>query len=283
MLFGGDGHVNAGDTANFGYFDKFSVSLWVQADHPTGTLVSRMTPVDEGAGWALHLDNGRLQFNLVKRWLDDAIRVETRDPLPSGKWCHVAATYDGSRVAGGIRLWVDGRPAPLNTKLDRLNQTFAVATEPLRIGGGAAPFRGAIDEVRLFQRDLTGDEVRVLSVSQSVAEILGIPSVHRTGNQQDKLRRFHLAHHAPPEIRAAHAERFRLQRERRAFHESLPTVMVMQEMPEPRATHVLVRGQYDNPGARVFPSVPAIFPPWRPTRPEIGSASPVGWSSPTTL
>ena len=258
--FGGDVQVNAGDTANFGYFDKFSVSLWFRADHPTGTLVSRMTPVDEGAGWALHLNDGRLQVNLVKRWLDDAIRVETRDLLPLGRWCHVVVTYDGSRVAGGIQLWIDGRAAPLTTKLDRLNQTFAVATEPLRIGGGATPFRGAIDEVRLFQRDLTVDEVRVLSVSESVARILGIPIADRTENQRDKLRRFHLEHHAPPEIRAAHADLIRLRKERRTFHESLPTVMVMREMPEPRATHVLVRGQYDNPGERVFPGVPAIFP-----------------------
>ena len=34
--------------------------------------------------------------------------------------------------------------------------------------------------------------------------------------------------------------------------------MVMEEMPAPRATHVLIRGQYDQPGPRVEPGVPAL-------------------------
>ncbi len=40
--------------------------------------------------------------------------------------------------------------------------------------------------------------------------------------------------------------------------------MVMREMPSPRPTHVLIRGQYDQPGPRVEPGVPgAIAPsPW---------------------
>jgi Protein of unknown function (DUF1553) len=37
--------------------------------------------------------------------------------------------------------------------------------------------------------------------------------------------------------------------------------MVMEEMKEPRATFVLIRGQYDKPGARVTPGVPAALPP----------------------
>ena len=48
------------------------------------------------------------------------------------------ATYDGSRVAAGIKIYVDGRPEPLHVIVDDLNQTFAVE-EPLRIGGGGGP------------------------------------------------------------------------------------------------------------------------------------------------
>jgi hypothetical protein len=38
--------------------------------------------------------------------------------------------------------------------------------------------------------------------------------------------------------------------------------MVMEEMPTPRATHVLVRGQYDKPGEVVTPGVPDCLSPW---------------------
>ena len=42
---------------------------------------------------------------------------------------------------------------------------------------------------------------------------------------------------------------------------SFPTVMVMQESPTPRETHLLLRGAYDRPGEKVSPGVPATLPP----------------------
>ncbi len=41
----------------------------------------------------------------------------------------------------------------------------------------------------------------------------------------------------------------------------VPTTMVMQEMPAPRLTHVLIRGQYDQPGPPVGPGVPGAIAP----------------------
>jgi len=253
--------VNAGDVGNFGYFDKFSIAAWINAAGPNGTVISRMTPVEEGDGYYMHLQNGRLQVNLVKRWLDDAIRVESHEPIPLSRWCHIAIVYDGSRVAAGIKVYIDGRLVSMDVKLDRLNQTFAAKTEPLRIGSGHSSFSGSIDDVRLYNRDLSAAEAALLAVPQTVSEILAIGREARTDAQQHKLAQYFLAIQAPAEIRDAHQNLVRLQRERRAFEESLPTVMVMQEMDQPRATHVLIRGQYDQPGEKVEPGVPAAFPP----------------------
>ena len=251
---------NAGDAADFGYFDKFTISAWVRPEATEGTILSRVTPVEEGAGYALHLHEGRVQLNLVKRWLDDSLRVETRDPLPIGRWSHVVATYDGTRLASGIRIYVDGVSVPLVTRLDKLNQTFSVKTEPLRIGGGSHPFRGALDEVRVYRRDLSGEEAAMLAVPASITDILKQPAAERTPAAALKLAHWYLETHAPEEFREADRERTRLTRERHAFRAALPTVMVMEELPTPRATHVLTRGQYDQPGERVEPGVPAIFP-----------------------
>jgi len=253
--------VNAGDVGNFGYFDKFSIAAWINAAGPNGTIISRMTPVEEGDGYYVHLQNGRLQVNLVKRWLDDAIRVESHEPIPLNRWCHIAIVYDGSRVAAGIKVYIDGRLVSMDVKLDRLNQTFAAKTEPLRIGTGHSSFSGSIDDVRLYSRDLSAADAALLAVPQTVFEILALGKDVRTDAQQHKLAQYFLATQAPAEIREAHQNLVRLRRERRAFEESLPTVMVMQEMDQPRTTHVLIRGQYDQPGEKVEPGVPAAFPP----------------------
>ena len=47
-----------------------------------GTIVSRMVDEPQGEGYSVVLDAGKVQVNLVKRWLDDAIRVETKIRCP---------------------------------------------------------------------------------------------------------------------------------------------------------------------------------------------------------
>ncbi|MFP6632633.1 MAG: DUF1553 domain-containing protein, partial [Planctomycetota bacterium] len=47
---------------------------------------------------------------------------------------------------------------------------------------------------------------------------------------------------------------------------SFPETMIMQDMPRPRATHILHRGQYNEPGKKVQPGVPAIFPGMKKNR-----------------
>jgi mono/diheme cytochrome c family protein len=52
-----------------------------------------------------------------------------------------------------------------------------------------------------------------------------------------------------------------LHQARAALDKQVPTTMVMQEMPKPRDTYLLVRGQYDRHGAKVTTGVPAALPP----------------------
>src|SRR5205823_3326 len=57
----GTRHLDAGDVANFGFYDRFSVSAWVYArDHHGGTVVSRMKDEPQGEGYAVVLHNGRV-------------------------------------------------------------------------------------------------------------------------------------------------------------------------------------------------------------------------------
>jgi hypothetical protein len=69
---------------------------------------------------------------------------------------------------------------------------------------------------------------------------------------------------APEAIRQAAREVDRLRRQREALWESIPTTMVMEEMPRPRETHVLQRGVDDKPGEKVFPGVPGVLSPLPP-------------------
>ena len=195
----------------------------------------------------------------MKRWLDDAIRVETTAVIPADKWTHVGVTYDGSRVAAGVKIYVDGKLEPIKVLLDELNQTFQ-SKEPLRIGAGGGTgrrFVGSIDEPSVYDAALTAEEIQVLATSESITDILRLPAARRTEGQARKLRDCFLATDAAVWARELNAQVRSARTAVDELAESIPTTMVMEELRVPRATHVLIRGQYDQLGARVEPGVPA--------------------------
>jgi len=264
--FDGRRFVNAADVGKFGYFDKFTCGAWIHLkDARGGTVLSRMTDAPRAGGYYVQLVDGRIQVNLVRRWLDDAVRVESERRLARGRWYHVMVTYDGSRVARGIKIYVNGKEQALNVHLDAMNQSFG-SSEPFRIGAGGglgSRFRGYIDDVRIYDRDLSANEVEAVATIDSITDIAVIPADQRSKSQSKKLRACYLETAAPKPIQHAYRQVVRLRREKRQLIESFPTTMVMQEMREPRSTYVLIRGEYDKPGEEVTPGVPAALSPLR--------------------
>ncbi|MDA1053053.1 MAG: DUF1553 domain-containing protein [Planctomycetota bacterium] len=259
--FDGKRFIDAGEVANFGYFDSFSIAAWIRpATADAGTVVSKMTDAEEADGYYVQVQDGHIHVNLVKRWLDDCIRVETESTIEPNKWTHLLVTYDGSRVAKGISVYVNGERVPMKVNYDFINQTFA-ATEPLRIGGGGGEkgrFRGLIDEVQVYERCLSDEEAAIASVADSVQVLVARDAGKRTVQQQQKLAAYFLARVAPVEIREQHEQVVTLKEQRHQLVESFPTVMVMEEG-APRETHILQRGEYNKPGTPVTPGVPAIL------------------------
>lgn len=258
----GDGKrfYQAGNVAKFGFYDAFTGACWIQ---PTGlqdgTILSKMTDVADGDGWYFRLTDGRLQVHLVKRYLDDALRVETVDRLSPDKWQHVTFSYTGSRTADGVSIFVDGKRVPVRVLLDELNQDF-VSNEPLRVGGGGGPegrFQGAIDEVRLFGTALDAEAVLSLVATKSLVEILALPTKERSPAEALKLRRYFIGNHLPAHLADTLQKQQVAREERTKLLAEIPTVMVMEELPVPRETHILLRGEYDKPGEVVTPAVPA--------------------------
>ena len=256
--FDGNSYLSAQGAGGFGFPDSFSVAAWVKpVDGATGGIVSRMVDTTDVAGWGLHLRDGHVQVNLVSRWLDDALRVETEAPLKPNEWQHVAMTYDGTRVASGVNVYINGEPAPLRVNLDALNQTF-LKEEPLRIGTGnnQEHFTGAIADVRVYSQALSNREVSIISVAEPIPELAEFKSDQRAPAQATKLEEFFLTHSAALDIQSAYAAMRDAEEAYAKYERSLPNTMVMAERPQRQAAHVLMRGAYDKPGEVVTAGVP---------------------------
>ena len=263
LKFDGSTHVEAGDLANFDRTDKFSYGAWVNvADKEAATVLSRMDDATAHRGYDLLLVGGKLTAHLVYRWPDEALHVVSKTEVPVGKWTHVFATYDGSSKAEGFKLYIDGKRVDVEITNNLLTAS-PKTTKPLRIGRrtNGAPFRGLIDEVRLYDRELTADEVLAVAESDSLRDLLAIAPDKRTAEQTQIIVKSHLTR-SDADYQRLVKERADSNKLRSDLEKAFPSAMVMLEMPAPRKTFVLKRGQYDAPADEVQPDVPASLLPF---------------------
>ena len=136
--------------------------------------------------------------------------------------------------------------------------TFA-AKQPLLLGaGGPGPrYAGKLDDLRIYGRVLSAEEAESLATLTPIDAIADLPRAERTPAQAKKLAACFLDRHAPAVVTAARSKVAQLEQQKSKLEDSIPTTMVMQEMPEPRPAFVLSRGEYDKPAERVSPGVPA--------------------------
>ena len=266
--FDGAAALPVGEEPNPNYDERFTIAAWINAEDPNGAILSKTDPEadDQGdgfGGWGFYLIDGKLKLLMVQRWLDDALRVATAAPVTLGEWHHVAVSYDGSRFATGVQFYVDGKPVELEVELDSINQDTKGKT-PIRIGAGGGlkkGFSGSIDELRMYTGVVSPEQVAVLATPETLDRIAAIPETQRTPGQREKLRLARLERYGPEKLTTAWKALVEARRERAALKDTFPTVMVMEEMREPRETHRLNRGVYDMPAEKVTRATPAVLPP----------------------
>ncbi len=264
LEFDGGNYVDAGDVGGFEGSEPCSFTAWI---HPTSnepsTILSRMDEADGHRGYDLILEEGKLATHFVHHWPDKAFKLITKQPLSLSAWHHVAVTYDGSRAATGVKLYVDGQPQEVDIPTSNPLEGTLLTAKPFHIGRrhASAPFRGRIDEIRLYGAVLAAEDVRILAQGESLADLLPILATapaERTPAQLDRLRTYYLEQ-VDPVTRDARAELATIAQRRTELDKAIPLTMVMAEQSPRRVTHVLKRGQYDQPGDVVEPGVLSAF------------------------
>ncbi len=160
--FDGDTQVTFGNVGAFDRRDPFSLAVWIKG---RGNLpMSILQKLDDGVrrrGYEWAFDDIKLVG--IQRWAakltvtlasepSKKIQVRTRERLRLGDWYHVAAVYDGSGKAAGLRIFVNGELFATDVVRDTL--TGPLKTDaPLRVGSKdlGTPFTGQLDDLRLVR------------------------------------------------------------------------------------------------------------------------------------
>ncbi len=238
----------AGWAAIWDINDSFTLSARIYADQtPDGSILTRMVDNPRGKGFGLHADDGKIHFNITSIYADDALRLETEPVLKANEWYTITASYDGSKMAQGVKVYLNGKQIETKVLLDTLYRPFVNAgaqfPQPLRIGmgwGSERRFNGKVDQARAWARVLEPEKVVAIAGSGDRAKVArwAFEDSTETGKQLNALR---------------------WQKEK--LMASFPTVMVMAERSPRRDTFILTRGEYDKPADKVDPGVPASLPP----------------------
>ena len=243
--------------------DAFSFGCWIYSNgQPAGAPIARMDDARNHRGWDILLYNdGKIAVHVINKGPDNSAKVDGVGGFKPKTWHHVFATYDGSSKAAGIRLYVDGREIETATQKDSLSGSI-ISQAPFTVGrrSPGSVFNGFVDDVRIYDRELSADEVALLFDDVLLGPVVNIQE--RTDEQTRQLQEHFLKSESQPYQDLA-KEIEQLNGKLADLRKPLTSVMVMQDLPKPRQTYVLSRGQYDAPDKErpVEPGVPEFLSP----------------------
>ncbi|MDY6766441.1 MAG: LamG domain-containing protein [Candidatus Nanohaloarchaea archaeon] len=144
---GSDDNVTVPDTASLDIDGNITVAAWVNASGNVTTAVPGVGPVvEKGGAYGVWANTTTAVFELDGQNVTAAV---------DGGWTHILGTYNGTHQD----LYVDGErqtSAPASI-------TISSNTQALGIGDG---YNGTVDDVRVWNRSLTGAEVEWLYLKE---------------------------------------------------------------------------------------------------------------------
>lgn len=260
----GDNTMVAKDVPEMRRSYPLSMSMWL---HPLekmdrAVLASRARSGIDSASKGFELileEGGRLAFALVHFSPGNEIRIRARQPLAINEWTHVAATYDGSSRASGLALYINGERIDAEVIRDNLYRDIVYRSEwgdevgkdsvdlAFALAGryNDSSYRnGHMDEFAFYDCELSAPEVRQLA---------GLPD---TSKDEDWFAWY--MRERDPETIKMHKELKHFRERENQLSGKAVELMVMKEWEGPRkATHILNRGQYNEPKEEVLPNTPA--------------------------
>ena len=155
----GEGEATCPAPMPFFHTGGITIAMWCKPSEPNQSDHWLLNTVGKGTdGYRLGLGGGRPIWQVpLSSW---SHRLSAPDPLPADQWSHIAASFDNRM----LRLYVNG------VEVGSLERTGFInpSSNNLVLGGysvglARARFQGALDDVRIYRRVLTADEIATLA------------------------------------------------------------------------------------------------------------------------
>jgi hypothetical protein len=240
----------------------FTIAMRVYYPAPDAnwTVISQVngqvTESKDKRGWTFDIQGRQATFRFFGENGEMIVaRSGAAGRMMPGNWYHVAITYDGTRRKDrAFQVYFNSIRVPVEGRVESARPVLRGSTanqEPLRIAsdGGKGKFTGgAIEDLRIYERILSSEEVHLLSLLPSVREKKPYALARWNAFQDSKDYRRNLDHLA------------RLESEEKGILSRGAVTHVMVEKEDsPAKANILFRGMYDQPREEVLADVPAIL------------------------
>jgi len=197
---GVDDNINMGDPQELGFTGAFSISAWVKIDNMPSVaedhqgIVTKWDHTNNKASYYLSLRNddsddfGNFRALLYNDTINQYLEVKgSNDSAIEGSWYNVVITYNGgiSGDAGDLNLYVNGVLTDSNsqnasfTGLEDVDADFVIGGwDPDHSGGKI--FNGIIDEVRVYDTELSHGQIKQLYNMNSGSFSVGASSLPKS-------------------------------------------------------------------------------------------------------
>lgn len=261
----GDVYLNLHSTGIFRKSEPFTIGMWIWVPKAfkEGVIFHKSDAerLYNFKGFNVSIKNDQLEIMMAHTAPSNAIIKKATQAVPREKWIHLSLVYDGSSKAAGFELYQDGEVVPMDIIKDKLYKDilFFTKKEPgLQVGGwyrGSGFTGGKVDDIVVYDRKLTQFELEILAGKKRWSSISDKPVELLTASDKNILTQYY-SNHIDPTILI---EKEQLKKWRTDLSDSMKHVkelMVMEEMPQPKKSYVLNRGQYDQKTTQVFPNTP---------------------------
>ena len=257
----GDDVLSFGNTGLYDRTHPFSISAWLRipATLKQGVILYKGfgEMLYNYRGYFLNLRGNQLELTMNRTWPYNSIIKVTQDSIPRDTWFHITITYDGQSKANGFQLYINGDKTKMTIEKDNLWKGILLVNNglPSKQPGLSfgADFRsagikdGAIDELRVYDYQLADPVIKSIYFHDR--------SLTPDLSQADWKWYFTQKH--IPGYRNLEDELLALHTRKNSFIDTIPEMMVMDEMDSLRPAFILNRGLYSDPKERVYPGTPS--------------------------
>lgn len=172
----GNGRIDLGNVDYF--FNDFTIDFWINPENDGVILCNRPVELSRDTrGWALLLEQGVLKFRYAPAQMFDRATYDANDAqqtdilggtLTKGRWSHVALSEDRD---GNVTLYVNGSKvasAPRIVQWAPLNS--AVNLSLFADGFESMPIKGAVDELKIWNRALDDNDIKRAMFSHDTSD-----------------------------------------------------------------------------------------------------------------